>query len=175
MQGSHLSHVLSVSGFYHRADVDFVKVRLPVFCLHLRLSFFRCSYCLGFSAIYRRLFPLIQSKLLSLEILKSRAFFQSLSPGFRDLPLWSIAYRWVSSTVLWTHNRLLFCISLSSSCSSFLGACPSSELLKSFVWGALIPMFSSLQCVLCFCLTDDLPKMYCCAASFQNSSALQPP
>lgn len=63
------------------------------------------------------------------------------------------------------YKQLLFYISFISSCGSFLGSCPSSELLMSFAWGALIPMVGSLQC-----LTNDLSTRYCCATRSQNST-----
>lgn len=63
------------------------------------------------------------------------------------------------------YKQLLLYISFISSCGSFLGTCPSSELLMSFAWGALIPMVGSLQC-----LTNDLSTRYCCATRSQNST-----
>lgn len=53
------------------------------------------------------------------------------------------------------------------------GSCPCSGL-KSFVWGALIPMFSSLQCPLCVSQHWTCPQGVT-AASSQNSSPLEPP
>lgn len=78
-----------------------VTARLPTFCWQLSLSFFFLMQLLPWLSCYiQEKSPFIQSKLLPLENIKSRASFQSLSHGLRDLPLWFIAYRWVSSTAL---------------------------------------------------------------------------